>query len=92
MTGRWARVLDTYLDTDTATARERVRLFRLAWDTACSSFGGRQVLYERYFQGDWMRNAALLLSIYDREPLMEQVQEFLERGLNGIAARRRLTT
>ena len=72
-------ILDAYLDTDTASARERVRLFRLAWDAACSAFAGRQVLYERYFQGDWMRNAALLLSIYDREPLMEQVREFLER-------------
>ena len=77
--GPLAEVLDTYLDTDTATAHERVRLFRLAWDAACSSFAGRQVLYERYFQGDWMRNAALLLGIYDREPLMEQVREFLER-------------
>ncbi len=77
--GPLAEVLDTYLDTDTATARERVHLFRLAWDAACSAFGGRQVLYERYFQGDWMRNAALLLSIYDREPLMQQVREFLER-------------
>jgi 4-hydroxyphenylacetate 3-monooxygenase len=78
--GPLAEVLDTYLDTDTATARERVRLFRLAWDTACSAFGGRQVLYERYFQGDWMRNAALLLNVYDREPLMQQVREFLDRG------------
>ena len=77
--GPLGEVLDAYLDTDTATARERVRLFRLAWDTACSAFGGRQVLYERYFQGDWMRNAALLLSVYDREPLMQQVREFLER-------------
>ena len=77
--GPMAEVLDTYLDTDTATAQERVRLFRLAWDAACSSFAGRQVLYERYFQGDWMRNAALLLGIYNREPLEQQVQEFLER-------------
>ncbi len=77
--GPMAEVLDTYLDTDTATAQERVRLFRLAWDAACSSFAGRQVLYERYFQGDWMRNAALLLGIYDREPLEQQVRGFLER-------------
>ncbi len=77
--GPMAEVLDTYLDTDTATAQERVKLFRLAWDAACSSFAGRQVLYERYFQGDWMRNAALLLGIYDRQPLEKQVQEFLER-------------
>ena len=74
-----AEILDAYLDTDTATARERVRLFRLAWDAAGSAFAGRQVLYERYFQGDWMRNAALLLGVYDREPLMQQVREFLER-------------
>ncbi len=77
--GPLGEVLDTYLDTDTASARERVRLFRLAWDAACSSFAGRQVLYERYFQGDWMRNAALLLGIYDREPLEQHVREFLER-------------
>ncbi len=77
--GPMAEVLDAYLDTDTASAQERVRLFRLAWDAACSSFAGRQVLYERYFQGDWMRNAALLLGVYDREPLEQQVREFLER-------------
>lgn len=77
--GPMADVLDTYLDTDTATAQERVRLFRLAWDAACSSFAGRQVLYERYFQGDWMRNATLLLGVYNREPLEKQVREFLER-------------
>jgi len=32
-----ADALDAYLDTDTATARERVRLFRLAWAAACSA-------------------------------------------------------
>src|SRR5260370_23182095 len=33
----------------TLVGKERIRLFRLAWDVACSSFAGRQVLYERYF-------------------------------------------
>jgi 4-hydroxyphenylacetate 3-monooxygenase len=71
--------LEQYLDTDTASARDRVRLFHLAWDLACSSFGGRQVLYERYFQGDWMRNASALYHAYGAGPLMQQVQEFLNR-------------
>ena len=71
--------LDQYLDTDTTQARDRVRLFHLAWDLACSSFGGRQVLYERYFQGDWMRNASALYNAYGTGPLMQQVQEFLNR-------------
>jgi len=66
-----------YMDTDTATAWERVQLFRLAWDLSGSSFGSRQVLYERYFQGDWMRNASILWGRFDPEPLKEQVRDFL---------------
>ena len=75
--GPLAEEIRQYLDTDTATARERVQLFHLAWDLACSAFGARQVLYERYFQGDWMRNAILLSNTFDAEPLMEQVRDFL---------------
>ncbi|CAI8039551.1 4-hydroxyphenylacetate 3-monooxygenase oxygenase component [Geodia barretti] len=67
-----------YLDTDTASAEDRVRLFRLAWDTCCSSFASRQVLYERYFGGDHIRNATVLYSMYDKGPASEWVQEFLE--------------
>ncbi len=71
--------IETYLETDTASARERVQLFHLAWDLACSAFGSRQVLYERFFQGDWMRNATLLCNTYDVEPLMQQVRRFMAR-------------
>lgn len=71
--------LEQYLDTDTANAKDRVKIFRLAWDLACSAFGSRQVLYERYFQGDWMRNASALYNAYEKDPLMEQVEEFLAR-------------
>ena len=68
-----------YLTTDTADARERVRLFRLAWDVACSAFGGRQVLYERFFGGDPTRNALLLYRTYNRDGAKQRVREFLER-------------
>lgn len=68
-----------YLETDGATARDRVKLFHLAWDLACSAFGSRQVLYERFFQGDATRNATLLLNIYDLKPLMDQARRFLAR-------------
>ena len=68
LNGPLAEDIHRYLDTDTATAEERIRLFRLAWDVSCSAFGGRQTLYERYFGGggDAARNAALLYQIYDR--------------------------
>ena len=71
--------VERYLTTDTASARDRVRLFRLAWDVACSAFGGRQVLYERYFGGDPVRNALMLYHNYDRSGPVEWVQEFLDR-------------
>ena len=69
--------VERYLTTDTAEARERVRLFRLAWDVACSAFGGRQVLYERFFGGDPTRNALLLYQGYNRDSAKQRVMDFL---------------
>ena len=75
--GPLAEDIHRYMDTDTATAEERIRLFRLAWDVSCSAFGSRQTLYERYFGGDGARNAALLYQIYDRRAQRDMVEEFL---------------
>ena len=69
--------IERCLATDTASARERVQLFHLAWDVACSAFGGRQVLYERFFAGDPTARAHFLYGTYPKEPLMERVREFL---------------
>ena len=76
--GPLASHVNRYLETDTASAEERVRTFRLAWDASCSAFGSRQVLYERFFQGDSVRNAHILSDAYDKEPMTEWVREFLE--------------
>ena len=69
--------VERYLTTDTAEARQRVRLFRLAWDVTCSAFGGRQVLYERFFGGDPTRNALLLYGAYNRDGAKQRVMDFL---------------
>src|SRR5947209_16637151 len=37
----------------TIDGKQRIRLFRLAWDIACSSFGCRQVLYEPFLAGEF---------------------------------------
>jgi 4-hydroxyphenylacetate 3-monooxygenase len=71
--------LDRYLATDTEAARDRAKLFHLAWDVACSAFGGRQALYERFFQGDILRNAVVLNNLYDAQPLMDRVRQFLQQ-------------
>ncbi len=77
LNGPLAEDIHRYMDTDTATAEERIRLFHLAWDVSCSAFGSRQTLYERYFGGDGARNAALLYQIYDRSAQRQMVEEFL---------------
>ena len=71
--------LERYLATENAGAKDRVRLFHLAWDVACSAFGGRQILYERFFGGDPVRNTMLLYQGYDKTNAMDRVQRFLER-------------
>ena len=78
LSGPLAPEIQRYLETDTASAEDRVRLFRLAWDTCCSAFASRQVLYERFFQGDRVRNAFLLNTLYDKQPATDRVRAFLE--------------
>ena len=55
-----------------------MKLFRLAWDIGVSAFGGRQVLYERFFFGDPVRMAGALYQSYDKRPYMEKVDRFLD--------------
>ena len=73
-----AQEIDQYLSTDTTNARDRAQLFHLAWDVACSAFSGRQVLYERMFGGNAVRNASILFDNFDKEPFRKRVREFLE--------------
>ena len=72
-----ASEVDRVLSTETFSGLQRVKIFRLAWDIACSSFGSRQVLYERFFFGDPSRRAVSLYGAYDKGPVMERVREFL---------------
>ncbi len=67
-----------YLATDSTSAWDRAKLFHLAWDASCSSFSGRQVLYERMFGGNPVRNAMMLFNNYDKEPFRQKVQTFLD--------------
>ena len=72
--------LEHYLATDTTTALDRTKLFHLAWDISCSAFGSRSLHYERFFAGDLVRNAQIMYATYDRQPMMDAVRRFLERG------------
>ena len=80
VTGPAAADIETYLQSATLGGADRVRLFRLVWDTCISAFSGRQALYEYYFFGDPVRMAGAFVSGYDREPYKAAVRAFLDRG------------
>ncbi|HEV2336106.1 MAG TPA: 4-hydroxyphenylacetate 3-monooxygenase, oxygenase component [Stellaceae bacterium] len=77
--GPLAPEIEQYLTTDNTTARDRVKLFRLAWDVAGNAFGSRQVLYERFFASDPLTRARAMATIYPKGEMMERVLEFLGR-------------
>ena len=79
MAGPLAGHIDQYLATDNSNARDRVKLFHLAWDISCSSFGNRQVLYERFFASDPLTRARALASIYPKKQVTDRVLDFLGR-------------
>ena len=80
VTGPGAADIETYLQAATLGGADRVRLFRLVWDTCISAFSGRQALYEYYFFGDPVRMAGAYVTSYDREPYQAAVRAFLDRG------------
>jgi 4-hydroxyphenylacetate 3-monooxygenase len=77
--------IEKYYQSATLMGRDRVQLFRLAWDLACSSFGGRQVLYERFFAGDLNVLLAGRFNGYDRSVAVARVKELLARAAREAA-------
>jgi 4-hydroxyphenylacetate 3-monooxygenase len=79
VTGPAAADIETYLQAAALGGADRVKLFRLVWDTCISAFAGRQALYEYYFFGDPVRTAMAYVASYDREPYTAAVRAFLDR-------------
>lgn len=67
----------TYFQAANVDAPSRIKLFRLAFDAAVSSFAGRQQLYERYYAGDPVRLAGALYNLYGKDEHMERIWEML---------------
>jgi 4-hydroxyphenylacetate 3-monooxygenase len=60
------------------TRASEIKLFRLAFDAAVSSFSGRQQLYERYYSGDPVRLAGSLYELYDKAPYIDCITKLLD--------------
>ena len=78
----WGDV-ERYFQSANADSKSRIKLFRLGFDAAVSSFSGRQQLYERYYSGDPVRLAGTLYSLYDRDTYIDRITQLLD----GLEAR-----
>jgi 4-hydroxyphenylacetate 3-monooxygenase len=67
----------TYAQAANTDAPTRVKLFRLAFDAAVSSFSGRQQLYERYYSGDPVRLAGALYTLYEKDAPVARIHQML---------------
>ncbi|MES3001818.1 MAG: 4-hydroxyphenylacetate 3-hydroxylase N-terminal domain-containing protein [Pseudomonadota bacterium] len=62
-------------------AERKMQLMRLAWDASCSSFAGRQNLYEKFFSGDPFRNAQIRAERYPgAREAQDRVWAFIDRN------------
>src|SRR5713226_5136451 len=77
LTGPAAGDVQMYSQAANADALTRVKLFRLAFDAAVSSFSGRQQLYERYYSGDPVRLAGALYTLYDKDTPVARIHQML---------------
>ena len=78
LSGPAAADVETYFQAADADSRARIKLFRLGFDAAVSSFAGRQQLYERYYTGDPARLAGVLYNRYGKEPFVARIWSMLQ--------------
>ncbi len=71
--------IERYFQSANADARSRIKLFRLAFDSAVSSFSGRQQLYERYYSGDPVRLAASLYALHGHDAAARHIAQVLDQ-------------
>src|SRR5246127_4269138 len=76
--GSAAADVATYFQAANADAAARIKLFRLAFDAAVSSFSGRQQLYERYYSGDPVRLAGTLYALYEKDAHIDRIVAMLD--------------
>lgn len=81
-----APYLERYMQgRDGLAAKERVRVFKLAWDLLGEAFGSRSLLYEHFFAGDPINNRLLYWNL----PKKAEAQAMAERMIEEIAAAER---
>ena len=76
-----AGYLEKYLRGKDATARDRVQLFKLAWDMIGEQFGSRQLQYEWFYSGD----PYFTRGRFYRSPVAKEYKKIVTRLLSARA-------
>jgi len=74
-----AGYLEKYLRGKDVGARDRVQLFKLAWDMIGEQFGSRQLQYEWFYSGD----PYFTRQRFYRSPLVQEYKDIVTRLLSG---------
>lgn len=77
--GPLGQLLQKYYRGAALPAKERVRLFKLAWDLIASPLGSRHELYEIFYAGDPVRAYAGQYLGYDKTRLTEPVYRLVRK-------------
>ena len=85
--GEIGQLVEQYFASAGQGSKERIQLMRLAADASISAFAGRQVLYERYYQGDPVRRAMGYFADYPKDAMYGRIEALLERHRALAAAR-----
>ena len=70
--------IDRYYQGVGQEGKDKVALFRMAWDICGTGWGGRQELYERFFFGDTQRMKGLNYQFYDKDEAVKMVSRILQ--------------
>jgi anthranilate 3-monooxygenase (FAD) / 4-hydroxyphenylacetate 3-monooxygenase len=63
------------------SSKDRVSIFKLAWDLCGEAFGQRLLQYERYYTGDPIRKRAIFFNNYKRTKSLDLVEEALKASV-----------
>jgi len=70
--------VEKYFQSVNADSSRRIKLNRLAYDAALSSFAGRQRLYEQYYSGDPMRSMSQMYRSYSKDEHIDRIHDMLD--------------
>ncbi len=79
-------LLERFYRGSESTAEERIKLFKLIWDTIGTEFGGRHELYERNYSGNHEQMRVDLLNLARRRGLLDAFTTVVDQCLAEYSA------